>query len=187
MKKEKLPKGGTTDVTIFYYKSAAGPNLQLSDEIDVGNHFSETAHGYRVTDQTWQGFRTDDYDGYERRRDYGRYSDDGRAYRGSSRFNVAVDPANQGVRLRKRINRNENGVQTAEVFVDGVKVGRPWHVVTLARSPGKDDLDGWFDTDFEIPAALTRGKSRLAIEIRFTGSPQKGEINEYYWWIYSYR
>lgn len=187
MKKEKLPRGGTTDVTTFYYKAAAGPNLVLTDELDVGNHFSERQHQYAVTQQTWQGFRQDDYDGYERRRDYGRHTDDGRAFKGASRFTVAVDPANNGVRLRKRINRLGNGVQTASVLVDGTPVGRPWHIVTLAQSPAEHPLDGWFDSEFEIPASHTRGKDRIEVEIRYVASPQKGEINEFHWWVYSYR
>jgi hypothetical protein len=187
MKKEKLPKGGTTDVTIFYYKAATGSNLHQTDELDIGNHFSEQQHMYQVSGQTWQGFLQDDYDGYERQRDFGRCTDDGRAFNGASRFTVSVDPANQGVRLRKRISRHDNGVQTAEVFVDGRKVGRPWHIVTLARSPGKEPLDGWFDSDFEIPAPFTQGKARLEVEIKYLASPQKSEINEFHYWIYSYR
>lgn len=187
MKKEKLPKGGTTESIVFYYLSPDGPNLHLTDEIDVGNHFSESRHGYRVAGQTWQGVLEDDYDGYERRRDYGRATDDGRAFNGSSRFTVALAPDNDGARLRKRINRRENGGQTTEVWVDGVKVARPWHIVTLSRSPGKEPLDGWFDSEFEIPSALTRGKSSIEVEVRYVASPQKGEVNEFYYWVFSYR
>lgn len=47
------------------------------------------------------------------------YPDDGKAFNGSSTFNVTIDKENNGVKLRKRINRNGNGVQTAEVLVDG--------------------------------------------------------------------
>jgi hypothetical protein len=111
----------------------------------------------------------------------------GRAFNGASRFTVAVDPDNNGVRLRKRINRLGNGVQTAEVLVDGTPVERPWHIVTLAQSPAEHPLDGWFDSEFEIPASHTRGKDRIEVEIRYVASPQKGEINEFYWWVYSYQ
>jgi hypothetical protein len=37
-KKERFPKGGNTDVTIFYYMAGTGSNLHLTNEIDVGNH-----------------------------------------------------------------------------------------------------------------------------------------------------
>jgi hypothetical protein len=186
MKKERLPSGGRTDVTIFYYKSSAGPNLHLTDEIDVGNHFSEAQHGYKVSGQTWQGIRTDDYDGYERNMEFGRASDDGRAFKGSSRFTAAISADNVGVKLRKRINRRDNGVQTAEVFVNGRKVGRPWHIVTPSLSTGKAELDGWFDSDFEIPASFTRGLDRIEVEVRFVGSAHANGINEFLYWVYSY-
>jgi hypothetical protein len=202
-KQARFPKGGNTDVTIFYYKAAGGPNLQLTDELDVGNHFSETQHQYRISEQTWQGIRTDEYDGYERNLDYEIATDDGRGFRGASTFTVATDPQNEGVKLRKRINRSGNGVQTAEVWVDGVKVSRPWHIVTASFDTGPRPaqsgtalqpamatgrkIDGWFDSDFEIPASLTRGKRRLQIEVRYLAAPLKSEINEFYYWVYSYR
>jgi hypothetical protein len=202
-KQERFPKGGSTDVTIFYYKANAGPNLQLTDELDVGNHYSETQHEYRITAQTWQGIRKDDYDGYERNLDFAPCTDDGRSFRGASRFVVRVDPKNEGVRLRKRINRSGNGVQTAEVWVDGVKVARPWHIVTASFDTGPRpaksgtalqpamatgrSIDGWFDSDFEIPASLTRGKGRLDIEMKYLAAPLRAEINEFYYWVYSYR
>ena len=101
-----------------------------------------------------------------------------------------IDPQNQGVKLRKRINRKGNGVQTAEVYVDGEKVKeRPWHIVTPSLSTGeggKDDFDGWLDSDFEIPQEYTKGKNKINIEIRYIDSAQKKEINEFYYWIYSY-
>jgi hypothetical protein len=47
------------------------------------------------------------------------------------------------------------------------------------------------DTEFEIPARLTRGKSVLSIRIQTVGSlavkPKDGGLtNEYYYWVYSY-
>jgi hypothetical protein len=203
-KKERFPKGGNTDVTIFYYKAGTGPNLQLTDEMDVGNHFSETRHHYQIRQQTWQGSLHDQYDAYERNLDYGACTDEGRAFNGSSQFTVTVDPKNQGIKLRKRINRNGNGVQSAEVFVDGNKVGRPWHIVTPSSSTRKAaatdgsttlqpanatgrDVNGWYDSDFEIPASFSKGKDRVTVEIRYVASAQKDEINEFYYWIYTYR
>lgn len=204
MKKTRFPKGGNTDVTIYYYKARSGPNLQLTDELDVGNHYSETQHDYRISGQTWQGILRDHYDAYERNLDYGACTDDGRAFAGTSTFTVTLDPQNQGVKLRRRINRNGNGVQTADVWVDGRQIERPWHIVTPSLSTRKTadsaggttlqpamatgrDIDGWFDSDFEIPARYTRGKSQVRVEIRYVASPQKSAINEFYYWIYSYR
>ena len=85
------------------------------------------------------------------------------------------------------MNRRANGVQSAAVYVDGVLVKeRPWHIVTPSLSTGKGDLDGWFDSDFNIPVQYTRGKPRITVEIKYIGSPKK-EINEFYYWIYSYK
>lgn len=202
-KRERFPNGGSTDVTVVYYKAGGGSNLQLTDEIDVGNHFSERQHNYHLTGQTWQGIRKDEYDGYERNLDYGICTDDGRSFRGASEFTVTVDAKNEGVRLRKRINRAGNGVQTAEVRVDGVKVPRPWHIVTASFDTGPRpenggtalqpamatgrSIDGWYDSDFELPASLTRGKSQLKIVVKYLAAPFKSDINEFYYWVYSYR
>lgn len=185
--KPKLVNGGKTDVITFYYKSKDGSNLILTDEMDVGNHFSEQQHQYVVNKLTWKGRLKDDYDGYERNLDYGSYTDDGKASNGSSKFIVAIDRNNKGVKLRKRINRNGNGVQTAEVYIDGKKVERPWHIVIQSLSTGKGPVDGWYDSDFEIPASLTQGKSSINVEIKFVASPQKNEINEFYYWIFCYK
>jgi len=185
--KKNLPKGGTTDVVIYYYKSASGPLLQLTDEIDVGNHFSESMHGYTCSNETWSGRLTDSYDGYERNRDFGTLNDDGRSFSGTSSFTVHILPNNQGIKLRRRINRNGNGVQTGRVFVDGTEINeRPWHIVTNSLSPGSYPLDGWFDSDYEIPAKYTQNKSQLNIEVRYLAPAWKNEINEFYYWVYSY-
>ncbi len=185
--KPKFVNGGKTDVTVFYYKSKKASGLSLTDEIDVGNHFSEQKHNYEVHNLTWKGILKDDYDGYERNLNYGSYTDDGKAFNGSSSFTAYIDPANSGVKLRKRINRNGNGVQTAEVFIDGKKIERPWHIVIQSLSTGKGPVDGWYDSDFEVPLSYTKGKEKIKVEVKFIASPQKNEINEFYYWIYSYR
>jgi|SRR5690242_13487390 len=185
MKKKKFPNGGRTDITVFYYKSPHGPNLKLTDKIDVGNHYSEVQHNYHVNKLTWKGILKDDYDGYERNLDYGSLTDDGKAFNGSSSFTIKIDPQNKGVRLMKRINRKDNGFQQADVFVDGKKVSRPWLIVTPSKGIGKDKIDGWYDSEFEIPASYTKNKKQVRIEIKYSDAEKK-EINEFYYWIYSY-
>jgi hypothetical protein len=185
--KPQFVNGGKTDAVVFYYKSKNPSNLQLTDEIDVGNHYDEQLHQYQVHQLTWKGILKDEYDGYERNLNYGAYTDDGKAFNGSSNFTAVIDPANVGVKLRKRINRNGNGVQTAEIFVDGKKIERPWHIVIPSLSTGKGTVDGWYDSDFEIPSSYTKGKRKINVDIKFVASPQKNEINEFYYWIYSYK
>ena len=177
--------GGTnnskSDVVMFYYKSPSAARLKLTDKLDVGNESSERSHNYRNTAQTWEQTLTSCYDGYEKKRDYDCLTDDGRAFNGSSEFTVAIDPANNGVRIRKRVSRFENGLQTANVYVDGEKVTeRPWHMVQASTAP---DDQAWYDCDFQIPASYTNGKKNIKLRIEYVGST-KGEINEFYYWIY---
>ena len=113
-------------------------------------------------------------------------ADTGRAFRGHSRFTVKIDSDNQGVKLRKRINRKDNGVQKADVYIDNVKVTQPWYICTLSTA-SDDQL--WYDSDFEIPQSYTRGKSSITVKIQYLKSPRKGapdEINEFYYWVFSY-
>lgn len=185
--KPKFVNGGKTDVVTFYYKSKKSSGLILTDEIDVGNSYDERRHNYEVTELTWKGILKDEYDGYERNLNYGALTDDGKAFKGNSKFTVTIHPDNFGVKLRKRINRNGNGVQTVAVYIDGNQINRPWHIVIPSLSTGKGLVDGWYESDFEVPAIYTRGKNKIEVEMKFIASPQKNEVNEFYYWIYSYK
>jgi hypothetical protein len=83
------------------------------------------------------------------------------------RFNVAVNPDNDGVVLRRRLDQ---GIfeQQAEVYVDGVPAGL-WMSpanTSASGSPAKYDTSKrWADSDFPIAAELTEGKSQLSIEL----------------------
>lgn len=176
--------GGETDVVVYYYKAASGGNLLLTDQLDIGDPGSESAHHYSVTGQTWAGTRRSGYDGYERDYEYDMCQDDGRAFSDSSEFTVNISPANHGVELRRRLYRSGNGRQVAIVYVDGVRVSeRPWDVCTYSDAPF---YQGWYDADFEIPEAYTRGKHQLHLRIENAGD-SKSEINEFYYWVYCYQ
>jgi hypothetical protein len=175
--------GGETDVVVYYYKAPTGGNLVLTDQLDVGDPASESAHQYSVAGQTWAGTRRSGYDGYERDYEYDICQDDGRAFNGYSEFTVNISPANHGVELRRRLYRSGNGRQRAFVYVDGVRVNeRPWDVCTYSDAPA---YQGWYDADFEIPAAYTQGKRQLRLRIENAGDV-KSEINEFYYWVYCY-
>ncbi len=183
--KPRFINGGRTEAVTFYYKNKGESDLELCDEIDVGNHFSEDAHSYQVNGLTWKGSFTADYDGYERNLNFGTCTDDGKAFKGSSSFTINLNPQNNGIKLRKRVNRADNGVQEAEVYVDGVKVSRPWLIFTASISTGKGNFDGWYDSDFNIPGSYTKGKRAVNIEIRYKRA-MHNELNEFYYWIYSF-
>ncbi|HEV2456032.1 MAG TPA: DUF2961 domain-containing protein, partial [Verrucomicrobiae bacterium] len=175
--------GGETDVVVYYYQLPKGGNLLLTDELDVGDPQSETAHHYHVAGQTWMKTFRSGYDGYERDYEYDTCQDNGRAFNGSSEFTVRISPANQGVELRRRIYRCGNGIQRAIVYVDGVRVNeRPWDVCTYSDAPF---YQGWYDADFEIPAAYTQGKHQLRLRIENAGG-NNSEINEFYYWVYCF-
>ncbi|MEV0353695.1 hypothetical protein AB0H88_48775 [Nonomuraea sp. NPDC050680] len=91
-------------------------------------------------------------------------SDDGRAYSagGSSRFTAAVDPANSGVRLIRRLDA---GVarQYATITVNGNPAGS-WR-----QLPG-DSTYKWREQIVEIPRTLTAGRRSLTIVNTFVSS-----------------
>ncbi len=59
--------------------------------------------------------------------------------------------------------------------------GSRQHVVYNSSAP---ENQAWVDSDYELPASLTRNKSKLRIEIRYRNATA-GEINEFHYWIFS--
>jgi hypothetical protein len=109
--------------------------------------------------------------------------DDGVALTGSSEFTVRIDPANRGVRLRRRLDKSVNR-QKANVYVDGRRVlERPWYTVDHDKT--YRDIR-WVDSDFEIPAHYTAGKSQIALKIENANGPEK-PWNEFRYWVFSHK
>ncbi|MGW3605079.1 DUF2961 domain-containing protein [Micromonospora sp. NPDC005161] len=102
-------------------------------------------------------------------------ADDGRAYGsgGGSEFRVAVDPANAGVRLTRRLDPHI-GHQRAQVVVDGVPV---------AEWPANDPVPfgTWLDQTVDLPASATAGKSTITIRNQFISSDL--DVNEFTYWV----
>ncbi|MFJ2738937.1 glycoside hydrolase family 172 protein [Streptomyces sp. NPDC087440] len=99
-------------------------------------------------------------------------TDSGRAYGrgGGSEFGLTVDPANRGVVLTRRLDRTIGG-QRARVYVDGELAGE-W--------PGSPRAaERWGEESLELPAALTAGKSRLAIRTEWSAGQ---DFNEFTYW-----
>lgn len=175
--------GKEESVTFFYARES--PSLTLSDELDVGNRASESSHAYQVV-----GTRQDKkgkfwYDGEFNNVLFKTppIEDDGVAFNGYSQFTVKVDPANRGVRIRRRTDKDNNR-QRANVYVDGVLVSeRPWYTVDYEKT--YRDIR-WLDADFEIPARYTAGKAAINLKIEYV-SGKNLEWDEYYYWVYSYR
>ena len=177
-------RGQKTDFTVWYYLDRPGrDNLKLTDEFDVGNPASEKAHKYSVRGETWFATTSSSYDRMEFAPSGATTTDDGRAFTGTSEFTVKIDRANEGVKLRRRVNRNKSNVQRTDVYVDGQRMAdAPWYVCDLAVTPET----AFRDTDYEIPAACTKGKDRLTIKLRHVAGQPDNSSNEYYYWVYCY-
>ena len=160
--------------SVAYYYKIDEQGMMLSDELDVEDITSETAHGYNINNQSWTGTRDLYYEGDD---DDVLISDDGRAFLDYSEFTVSIEPENNGVKLRRRLD-NVIGNQKAEVYVDGNKVGI-WYI------PGSNLSKRWLDSDFEIPLRFTQNKNSIRIKIKFIDSAY--DWNEFYYWIYSYK
>jgi hypothetical protein len=104
-------------------------------------------------------------------------TDDGRAFgrdsNAYSQFTVKINPANQGVRLTRRL---DGGVasQVADVYVDGVKAG------TWAPNSSTQSCN-WQNESIDLPASLTAGKSQITIKNVFVSS--SNDFNEFYYWV----
>jgi hypothetical protein len=163
----------TTDAWMLaYYYQQPTTRLRPSDLLDVGTTTSESAHAYRITTPRWTGSRTYQYEGTADTVDV---TDNGRAHRGSSQFDLAIDPTNDGVLLRRRFDQTIAN-QRADLYVDGRLIG-PWYVA------GNNPFLQWRDTDILIPVSATAGKSKIRVKLQFVSSAL--DWNEFTYWAYS--
>jgi hypothetical protein len=128
--------------------------MALQDRLDIGDATSEAAHGYRSTGVTWRGSSRYSYEGQERTETV---EDDGEVLAGACSFRLALDPANNGALLRRRLDQGR-GPETAAIRIDGVDAAT-WHTA------GSNAHHRWRDSDLLLPHVLTGGRSNLAIHI----------------------
>jgi len=193
---QQVTKGQQTDSIVWYYLRDPGQcNLSLTDELHVADEASQKAHQYAITGQTCMLEELNNtisaYQGCEQGIPYP-VRDRGRSFIGASSFTVKINPENEGVRLRRRLNRNVANVQEAKVFVDGQEIGTPWYFCDL---PAPREA-AFSDTDFDIPAAFTKGKEKISIRIEHVKALHAAPLiaepqqpignNEYCYWVYSY-
>jgi len=175
--------GGRSDIVVYYYKSDTGSNICISDKVDIGNKKSEKEHNYIVEKPIWTKKITSSYDGYEMKYEYDKCTDNGRGFKGFSSFDVKLKPENRGVRIRRRLYRSSNGIQIANVYIDGKLMPRKWYTLSLSSTPY---YQGWFDDEYEVPYEYTSGKETINIRIEYADSANKTDINEFYYWIFNY-
>lgn len=159
---------------VWYYEQDASI-LVKTDSLDIMNASSEQAHHYVINGETWSGEKAGRYPGKRIYADS--LQDGGRRFNGNCSFNIKIDKNNKGVRLRLRTDHsNFLGVT---VFVNGVKISeRPWVVA-------KNNFNAlWVDSDFEIPAKYTQGKSAVTIKLEYLAG--YNGWTEYYYEAFSY-
>ena len=157
----------------FYYLRGR-PNLVETDFLDVANEASEGFHGYQASASEETGQVTARPEG---RNHLLEQSDSGRRHEsGTIEFTVAVDPKNQGVRIRRRLDQ-QSPRQTAEVLIDGEPVGIWYHA-------DKNETLRWFDSDFDIHSRFTAEKSHLHVELRVDSAEGRGAFTDFSYRVY---
>ncbi len=183
--------------TLAYWYGLPSPSLIKTDELEVGDHDSETAHNYdspiasealEITSRYELG--VDVLDGKET---YPAHTEVGRYTAGASEFTLKLTPENLGVMLRRTLDYSFPN-QRAEVFVaDAAEMSYP-------ESPNRWKFAGiWFlagsnscvysnprselgatghmietsdrrfrDDEFLIARDLTQGLSSIRVRVRFT-------------------
>ncbi|MCT2587867.1 DUF2961 domain-containing protein [Actinophytocola gossypii] len=127
---------------------------RTTDTVVVGDAGSRAAHAYTESGGADQYGLTAVYEGDE---DHDALTAQVRSTGGAVSFRLAVDPGNQGVRLRRTSDQN-TAYQSAAVTVDGRPAG------TWVQALG-NTFQRWLDDDFTLPAALTAGKSTITVRL----------------------
>ncbi|MCB0610941.1 MAG: DUF2961 domain-containing protein [Lewinella sp.] len=192
---------GTFRSAVFYYLNPT-PRLVLSDSLDVGSLYSEKSHAFAFAGKRHR-LQTDTaaYEGNFIKP----FADAGRWTEGEFSFRMKIDPANDGIRLRRCINQLAFH-QEVEVFVDGqpaglwFEQGSNYHLLKEENpeaypeyNPDWKSIPNRFrDTDFEIDPGMTQGKNSIMIRLVAKGSMSavsamdEGLINAYSLSAYSY-
>jgi hypothetical protein len=176
------PVGTEESVTFWYGRPE--PRMIQTDEMDVGDSASAADHGYHAEGNVESVKGNWWYDG-----EYNNVlfktpaiADAGVSFTGGSTFTLAIDPDNEGVRLRRRCDKANNR-QEARVYIDGQLVTeRPWYSVDYEKT--YRDIR-WLDSDFEIPKHYTQEKNKITVHIEFVGS-ETGRWDEFHYWAYCY-
>lgn len=156
----RIQHGGMSHIHSHYSSLAfcylrKTPALVLSDHLASANEASRQMHRYRATggekvtvESSFIGNQINvrqRLSGYE-------HTD------GEVSFRLAVDPENEGVLLRRRIDQL-HGQQKAQVLVDGQPAGI-WY------DANTNPVHRWHDSDFLVPPGLCVGKSYLDITLK---------------------
>jgi hypothetical protein len=178
----RIQHGGMSNI-ISHYTSLAFCYLKKksvlvqTDYIDINNKLSEAMHKYSASSCTSIDYTTSSCEGnyFDSVETLNGYRHDG----GIIRFKVAIHPNNQGVRLRRRLDQ-KYGRQKARVWVDDEYVG-VWYDAKL------NEWLRWYDSDFELPSIVTKGKSVIEISLEVLTDDGLGTFTDFSYRVYCYQ
>lgn len=139
-----------------YLAPETSVRLVQTDRIDTCNDDSRRAHAVSAQNES----EVLELEGKTHRSHLNRMS-----------FDIAIDPQNEGVVLRRTYDRF-HGRQRARVLVDGVPIGY-WY------APIEDRKNRWAEDEFTIPVGFTAGKSKVRVEIDPTAGTPLWDVSEY--------
>ena len=150
--------------------------IYQTDLIDVGNPASEQAHEYQSTTSSSivnvEAHPEGEY--FETLiADNGRYHQ-----KGEITFKIAIDPDNNGVRLRRRTDQKIPR-QKAQVYIDGKYAGCWYHGY-------ENEYLRWFDLDFEIHSDYTEKKDSLYVKLVIMPGGETITFTDFSYTVYCY-
>ncbi len=177
----RIQHGGLSNIRSNYRSLAfcylnKRQGIHQTDFIDVGNPASEQAHEYQPTNSNSivnvEAHPEGEY--FETLiADKGRYHQKGEII-----FKIAIDPNNDGVRLRRRTDQKILR-QKAQVYIDGKYAGCWYHGY-------ENEYLRWFDLDFEIHPDYTRGKSALNVKLVIMPEEETITFTDFKYTVYCY-
>jgi hypothetical protein len=177
----RIQHGGLSHVRSNYRSLAycylrRQPTLHQTDFLDVGNATSEAAHQYRATQSELTGTIEANPEGnYFATTVLGC----GRRHSGGEiTFSVAIDPRNEGVRLRLRLDQGSPR-QTADVYIDGEYGGCWYHGY-------QNEHLRWFDSDLDIHPDHTRGRDALDVKLVVKTDGGRGPFTDFSYEVYCF-
>jgi hypothetical protein len=176
--------------TVTYWYGRPGACLVPTDSLQVGDVASERSHGYSSPSATApEALRSRFELGVDHvgaREVIPEVEGPTRRMRGTSAFTLSLDPSNVGVMLRRRFDQVWPD-QRAEVWVADDRDGAPFVRAGVWYSAGSNRVvysnppaelgagertvetsnRRWREDEFLVPRALTEGRARVRVEVRF--------------------
>lgn len=177
----RIQHGGGSDKesqygTIAYLYHRSHPALYQTDYLEVTNAASADFHAYKATG-TYKGASLES--NYEGNYLYTVVYDSGFYHKsGQISFNIALNPDNHGVRIRRR---SDQGVscQKAYVYVNDNYAGT-WY------DPQSNDVLRWYDSEFDIHPKFTKGQKSVNIKLVINKSDDMYNFTDFEYHIFCF-